>query len=77
MFAFRAVVHRRVIVNLVTGRAVEGVLVSQRGPLLCVKDARLLEPGNDPQPVDGEVIVERSQVDFIQALCREVGPWRS
>lgn len=68
MRAFRTVVHRRVVVNLISGRAVEGVLVRQSGPLLHVKDARLHEPGSEPSPVDGEVVVERSQVDFIQAL---------
>lgn len=64
----RVVVRRRVIVNLLSGRAVEGVLVRQDGPLLCIKDARLHEPGAQPSAVDGEIVVERSQVDFIQAL---------
>lgn len=68
MGAFRTVVHRRVVVNLLSGRAVEGVLVRQTGPLLHVRDARLHEPGADPSQVDGEVVIERSQVDFIQAL---------
>lgn len=64
----RLVVHRRVVVNLLSGRAVEGVLTAQDGPLLCIKDARIHEPGADPAPVDGDVVVERSQVDFIQAI---------
>lgn len=68
MNAFRTVIHRRVVVNLLSGRAVEGVLVKQTGPLLHVKDARLHEPGSEPSAVDGEVVIERSQVDFIQAL---------
>lgn len=65
---FRCVIHRRVLINLLSGRAVEGVLVKQSGPLLHVKDARLHEPGLEASSVDGEVIIERSQVDFIQAL---------
>lgn len=68
MGAFRTVIHRRVVVNLLSGRAIEGVLVRQTGPLLHIKDARVHEPGADPSPVDGEVVIERSQVDFIQAL---------
>ncbi len=69
MWPFRRfLVHRRVVVNLRSGRAVEGVITAQDGPLLCVKDARLHEPGAEPSRVDGEVVVERSQVDFIQAL---------
>lgn len=69
MWPFRRfVVHRRVVINLLSGRAVEGVVVDQDGPLLVVKDARLHEPGTEPSGVDGDVVVERSQVDFIQAL---------
>lgn len=64
----RFVVHRRVVVNLLSGRAVEGVVVERDGPLLVVADARLHEPGAQPQAVDGHVVIERSQVDFIQAL---------
>ncbi len=69
MYPFRRfVVHRRVVVNLLSGRAVEGVVVAQDGPLLVVKDVRVHEPGSQPSQVDGDVVIERSQVDFIQAL---------
>lgn len=69
MAAYRVVVHRRVLVNLTSGRAIEGLLVKQAGPLLFVKDARVHEPGaTGPVPVDGEVVIERDRVDFIQAL---------
>lgn len=64
----RLVVHRRVVVNLLSGRAIEGVVVDQDGPLLCIKDALLHEPGAEPSKVDGSVVIERTQVDFIQAL---------
>ncbi|HLL68821.1 MAG TPA: hypothetical protein VK453_24370 [Micromonosporaceae bacterium] len=59
-------VRARVLVNLVDGRAFDAVLLAKRGPLLVLADARLLEPGADPTAVDGEVIVERSRVAFIQ-----------
>lgn len=69
MFAFsRFVVRRRVVVNLLSGRAVEGVVIERDGPLLVIADARLHEPGAQPSTVDGHVVIERSQVDFIQAL---------
>jgi hypothetical protein len=64
----RFVVHRRVVVNLLSGRAVEGVVVERDGPLLVVANATLHEPGAQPHDVDGHVVIERSQVDFIQAL---------
>ena len=59
-------VRSRVLVNLKDGRAFDAVLWSQRGPLLELRDASLLEPGSDPVRVDGAVIVERPHVAFIQ-----------
>lgn len=71
MRAFRRlVISRSVVVNLQTGRAVSGVLVDQQGPLLLIKNATVLEPGAEPLKVDGDIVVERSQVDFIQALSQ-------
>lgn len=64
----RLAVNRRVVVNLTTGTAIEGVLWSERGPLIVVKDARLLERGAGPTPVDGEVLVERDRIDFVQVV---------
>lgn len=69
MYPFRRfVVHRRVVVNLRSGRAIEGVVVERDGPLLVVADARVHEPGADAQAMDGRVVIERDQIDFIQAL---------
>lgn len=66
----KLVVHRRVVVNLLSGRAISGVVVAKSGPLLAVKDARVYEPGSSsgPVPVDGEVVVDLAKVDFIQTL---------
>jgi hypothetical protein len=55
-----------VLVNLDDGRAFAGILYSRRGPLLILRQARLIEPGSEPIAVDGEVIVERSRISFIQ-----------
>lgn len=63
----RLVLSRRVVVNLVSGKAIEGVLVRQDGPLLFIKDATMHE-GEVAARIDGEAVVERSAVDFIQAL---------
>lgn len=57
---------QRVLVNLVDGRAFDGVLYRRRGPLLVLRDARLIEPGSEPVAVDGEVLIERPKVAFIQ-----------
>lgn len=56
------------MVNLKTDKAFSGVLFAKRGNLLILKGAQLLEAGRDPARVDGEVVIERSNVDFIQIL---------
>ncbi|MFT2014601.1 hypothetical protein ACMA1D_01950 [Streptomyces sp. 796.1] len=69
MFAWRrTAVRKRVVVNLAE-RAFRGVLWAQRGPLLVLRDAELLEAGREPQPVDGEVVIERARVEFTQVLA--------
>jgi hypothetical protein len=59
-------VRRRVLVNLTDGRAFDGVLYARRGPLLELRDSRLLEPGAQPVGLDGAVLIERPMVAFIQ-----------
>lgn len=66
--SWRLVIHRRVIVNLLSGDAIEGVLLRAKGQLLFLADATLLPEQGQPTPVDGEVIVERAQIAFVQAL---------
>ncbi|MEU1158452.1 hypothetical protein ABZ369_36390 [Streptomyces sp. NPDC005918] len=69
VFAWRrTAVRKRVVVNQ-KERAFRGVLWAQRGPLLVLRDAELLEAGREPQRVDGEVVIERSQVEFTQVLA--------
>lgn len=68
----RTALRRRVLVNLQTDKAFRGVLWAKRGPLLILKEAELFERGR-PEPVrmDGEVLVERANVDFVQVLPAE------
>jgi len=67
VFPFSRTMRRRsVIVNL-DGRAFRGILWARRGPLLVLSDAELLEAG-EKIPVDGEVVVERSRVEWVQVL---------
>lgn len=70
MFPYRRLTKRSVIVNLKTEKAFRGVLWSKSGPLLVVRQAELLEQGRSVS-MDGEVIVERANVDFIQVLGPE------
>lgn len=69
MLAFRrTVLLRQVVVNLQDGSALKGLLYRQTGPLLVLKNAEHLAPGVDPLPIDGDAVVERDRVLFIQAL---------
>ncbi len=64
----RLIPRRRVLVNLTTGQAIDGVLVRQAGPLLMLANATLLEPNAEPTQLDGEAVIERDRVAFVQAL---------
>ncbi|MBD9703383.1 hypothetical protein IHE56_15095 [Streptomyces sp. ID01-12c] len=69
MFAWRrTAVRKRVVVNL-ADKAFTGILWAKRGPLLILRNAELLEAGRPAQPVDGEIVVERSKVEFTQVLA--------
>jgi len=67
LLAWRAVQSRRVVVNLKSGQAIDGHLVRRRGPLLFIRNAHLHEGPGDPAALDGEVVIDRAEVDFIQA----------
>lgn len=58
------------MINLKTGKALQGVLFAKRGPLLVLKDVSLHESGQKI-PLDGDVVTERSNVDFIQVAPSE------
>lgn len=60
-------IRRRVLVSLVDGKAFDGVLWARKGRLIVLRDARLIEPGAEPVPVDGDLLVDRDRIDFVQA----------
>lgn len=64
--SWRYLVRKTVVVNLFSGRAFVGILWEQRGPLLVLRKVTLHEPGGAQSEMDGEVVVERDQVEFIQ-----------
>jgi hypothetical protein len=63
----RLALRRKVLVNLHSGVAFKGVLWARRGRLLVLKGAELLEPNADPVTLDGDTIVDRDQVAWVQA----------
>lgn len=64
---YRRLRERRVILNMLDDRAWEGVIVDFHAPLLTVKGAVMLVQGAEPVRMDGEVVIDRDHIDFIQA----------
>ena len=61
-------VLRKVIINLKSDKVFRGVLWRKRGRYLVLREAELLKPGGGSARVDGEVVIESSNVDFLQVL---------
>lgn len=59
---------RRCIVNLKDDQttALEGVLWSSRGAWLTLRDVSALKVNGSAKPMDGEVVIHRSNVAFLQ-----------
>jgi hypothetical protein len=61
---------RAVIVNLKDdpSTAIKGVLWATRGPWCTFMDCALLKANLPPTPMDGEIVVHRSNIAFLQVL---------
>ena len=61
---------RSVLVNLVSDRdsALRGVLWQSRGPWLVLRDVSVIKPNTAPLAVDGDVVIHRSNVAFLQVF---------
>lgn len=62
----RLAVRRRVIVNMKDRSAFEAILWKRKGPYLILRDAVFMEPGVKPVHVDGEAIITKADVAWIQ-----------
>lgn len=62
-------VLRRVVVNTRTDRAFRGVLWRKRWGYLVLRDAEMVKAGGETVRVDGEVVIDATNVDFIQVLA--------
>jgi len=65
---WRSLRRSSVIVNLDTGKSFEGVLFRTDGPLLVLRHVRLLQRGSDTVAIDGEVVLDRARVEFVQVI---------
>lgn len=66
LWSSRFRLRRRVLVNLVDGSALNAVLWRRGWRLLVLRDVTLLERGAEPTAMDGEVLVDRARVAFVQ-----------
>ena len=62
----RTLLRKRVVVNLHSSRAFVGILWAKRGPLIVLRNVTMHEVGADAATVDGEIVIERAQIEFIQ-----------
>lgn len=60
-------VRRPAVVTLRTGVSFQGLVWSVDRELMVLREAAIVTP-DGPAPADGEVVVERSQVDYVQVL---------
>jgi len=61
-------VRRPAVVTLRSGVAFQGLVWSVEGDLMVLREAAIVTP-DGPTPADGEVVLERSQVDYVQVLA--------
>ena len=60
---------RRVMVNHADDDVTfEGVLWASRGAWLTLKDVRVLRHGTEPAAMDGDMVIHREKVAFLQVL---------
>ena len=59
---------RQVIVNTNTDRAFRGVLWRKGWGYLVLRNVEMLKAKGETVPVDGEVMIESSNVDFVQVV---------
>ncbi|MPZ66176.1 MAG: hypothetical protein GEU83_11895 [Pseudonocardiaceae bacterium] len=64
----RIAVRRRVVVQLTDDRAMTGILWRRTRGLVVVRGAELVEPGRDPVPMDGEIVLERERIAWVQIV---------
>lgn len=69
MFRKHPAIGRKVLVNLFSGNAIEGVLTHRVADQYILRAALIHEPGSDATPqADGEIVIDAANVDYIQML---------
>ena len=69
VWPWHALMRRRVLIVTSHDITIEGILWTRRGPLMLLKDARVfVTPGNPPTQVDGEMVIERDRIEWMQVV---------
>jgi hypothetical protein len=68
LFGTRYPIARRVLAHTLEGRTFRGVFWQLRAEFIVLRDVNMMVPGEQPVPIDGEVLVYRPHVTFIQVL---------
>lgn len=59
---------KRLVVNLKDGTAIDGFLWDERRALIVLKGCTIHIPGEQPTPADGEIVIERENISYVQAI---------
>ena len=63
---YRPLIAHQVLVVTDTGESFTGTVLRALGDLLVLARASLLTERNPPRPLDGEVVIDRARITFIQ-----------
>lgn len=67
--AYRSLVTKELIVHLRSSdQSIKGLLWDDRGPLLVLRNASLLTSPGEVLSMDGEIVIERSNIEFLQVV---------
>lgn len=59
---------KTVIINTKSGKAFRGVLWSSWFSMIVLKNAEMLRPGGEAVSMDGDLVIYKRDVDFIQVI---------
>lgn len=59
---------RTVLVHTKTDQSFRGALWEERRGFLVLRKAELLLPRNETKPLDGDTLIDRTNVSFVQVL---------
>ena len=66
---YKALLADRVIVTTKSGKSFGGVVWEEMHDLLVLRDARVLDRNGEVE-IDGDLILDRAQIEFIQRVNR-------